>query len=291
MASATFQVICGAVSPMDVLTAHTVEGTKYFCLLADWGIIADVDIESEKYRRIGEMRFFLGAMYCILRKKSYPGKLSYLPKNAKFQDTSLEVAPNGSQVLTEETSPPNDTEPVATSSVASPTNETSHHSPPSTTNNAVTEATNGSAIEAGNNSTQNGPPTPFMNKLSEPVPSNWVEIEANFENVAVGTISHIAHGSFNTKQAYIGCGTIYLIYAESHHLSRIDLLKFMDRMAKSSHTEMDNIIMIEAKAFRIEPSEDAGILTLDGERIPFGPMQAQIHPQMGRVLGRRPKRM
>jgi len=54
VANATFQIICGAVAPMDVLTANTIEGTKYFCVLSDWGIIADIDIESEKYCRIGQ---------------------------------------------------------------------------------------------------------------------------------------------------------------------------------------------------------------------------------------------
>ena len=32
-------------------------------LLANWGLVADVDIESEKFRKIGETRFILG-MVC-----------------------------------------------------------------------------------------------------------------------------------------------------------------------------------------------------------------------------------
>ncbi|XP_065899395.1 sphingosine kinase 2-like [Dysidea avara] len=282
---------------MDVLTANTIEGTKYFCLLADWGIIADIDIESEKYRRIGEMRFFFGAISCIVRKKAYPGKLSYLPKDAKLQGTNTsKAATNDSQVLTEETSSPKeDGELVVTNGMESPTNETSDnciesHHEISTTNNGVSEATADSTVGNEVNSGQTVPPTPFMNKLSEPVPSNWVEIDAEFMNIAVATISHLGHDIFNTKQAYVGCGTIYLVYAEANLTSRMDLFKLMDRMAKGNHTEMNIINVIEAKAFRIEPSEKSGILTLDGEMIPFGPMQAQIHPQLGRVLGRRLKR-
>ena len=291
MANATFQIICGAVAPMDVLTANTVEGTKYFCLLAAFGIIADIDIESEKYRRIGELRFIFGAISCILRKKAYPGKLSYLPKDAKLQDTISSVA--DSQVTS---SPKEDGELVVTNGVESPTNETSdnciesHHETPSKTNNDVSEAAANPTVGIEVNSVQTGPPTPFMNKLSEPVPSNWVEIDAEFMNISVATISHLAHDFFNTKQAYVGCGTIYLLYAEANLTSRMDLFKLMDRMGKGNHTEMNFVNMVEAKAFRIEPSEKSGILTLDGEMIPFGPFQAQIHPQLGRVLGRRLKR-
>jgi len=292
VANATFQIICGAVAPMDVLTANTIKGTKYFCLLSDWGIIADIDIESEKYRCIGDARFFFGAIFCILRKKSYPGKLFYLPKEAKFQDT--DTTTNDSQVITKETSSvKEDTEPVVTKGIQSPTNMTydncieSQHQTPSTRNSVVPEAAANTAVA---NSVQTGPSTPFLNELSKPVPSNWIELETGFMNIAVSTVSHLSHEFFNTKQAYVGCGTIYLVYAEAHLLSRIDLLKLIDSMAKGNHLEMDFMNVIEAKAFRIEPSENSGILTLDGEMIPFGPMQAQVHPQLGRVLGRRLKR-
>ena len=292
VANATFQIICGAVSPMDVLTANTIKGTKYFCLLSDWGIIADIDIESEKYRRIGEKRFFFGAISCILRKKSYPGKLFYLPKEAKLQDTnSSEADTIDSQMLTKETSPQKeDTEPIVTNGIQSPTSDNcieSQHELPSTRNTVVPEAADNTAVA---NSVQTGPSTPFLNELSKPVPSNWIELETGFMNIAVSTVSHLSHEFFNTKQAYVGCGTIYLVYAEHHLISRIELLKLIDSMAKGNHLEMDFMNVIEAKAFRIEPSENSGILTLDGEMIPFGPMQAQIHPQLGRVLGRRLKR-
>jgi len=290
VANAIFQIICGAVTPMDVLTANTIKGTKYFCLLGEFGIIADIDIESEKYRRIGELRFIFGAFSCILRKKVYPGKLSYLPKEAKLQDTnSSESTTNDSQVLT---SLKEDTEP---NGLDSPSNEKpdncieSHHKTPLITNNGIPEAANNSAVSIEANSVQTGPSTPFLNELSKPVPSNWVEIDTGFMNIGIATISHLAHDFFNTKQAYVGCGTIYLLYAEAHLTSRIDLLRLMDRMTKGNHTEMDFVNVVEAKAFRIEPSENSGILTLDGETIPFGPMQAQIHPQLGRVLGRRQK--
>ena len=49
---------------MDVGTVHTVDGGKcYTCLLSCWGFVADVDIESEKWRRIGEARFVLGELH------------------------------------------------------------------------------------------------------------------------------------------------------------------------------------------------------------------------------------
>ena len=46
---------------MDIATVQTGDGGKcYMSLLASWGLVADVDIESEKFRKIGETRFILG---------------------------------------------------------------------------------------------------------------------------------------------------------------------------------------------------------------------------------------
>ncbi len=46
---------------MDISTVHTCDGKRhYMALLNCWGFIADVDIESEKWRKIGEARFILG---------------------------------------------------------------------------------------------------------------------------------------------------------------------------------------------------------------------------------------
>ena len=47
--------------PMDIATVETVDRKPvYMTLLGSWGMVADIDIESEKLRRIGETRFVLG---------------------------------------------------------------------------------------------------------------------------------------------------------------------------------------------------------------------------------------
>lgn len=273
IANAVFQILCGAVSPMDVLTAHTAKGTKFFSLLVNWGMIADIDIESEKYRRLGETRFLIGAMACIIKKKSYRGKVSYLPKDTNTG--GLESIPNGSDVTTQATEVPNHC------------NESSIEPVPME-HSSGTENTGAKLPTPESNSSTNGPPTPLINtNLSDPVPSNWVVIESDFINVNFSTVTHLAHDIFAINQAHVGCGTIYLIYANANVTSRLDLLKMVDKMSKGNHTEMSVINVVEAKAFRIEPVDGPGVMTLDGEEISYGPMQAQIHPQMARVIGRR----
>ena len=51
---------------MDIATVQTSDGYKcYMSLLANWGLVADADIESERFRKIGPPRFVLGKIfYC-----------------------------------------------------------------------------------------------------------------------------------------------------------------------------------------------------------------------------------
>ena len=70
--NAAFQIIRGGVIPLDIATVQTGDGGKcYMSLLANWGLVADVDIESEKFRKIGETRFILGM-------KSWPDAYLYM---------------------------------------------------------------------------------------------------------------------------------------------------------------------------------------------------------------------
>ena len=65
--NAAFQIIQGGVIPMDIATVETSDKqTLYMTLLSSWGMIADIDIESEKLRRIGESRFILGM--CVYKE-------------------------------------------------------------------------------------------------------------------------------------------------------------------------------------------------------------------------------
>ncbi|PKU84606.1 sphingosine kinase 2-like isoform X1 [Dendrobium catenatum] len=77
--NATFAVIRGHKRALDVTTV--LQGnTKFFSILMlSWGLIADIDIESEKYRWMGDTRL---DFYCILRVmklRKYHGNIEYIP--------------------------------------------------------------------------------------------------------------------------------------------------------------------------------------------------------------------
>ena len=64
----TFVLIKHRVIPMDLVLVQTPSQQFYSFLSVTWGIVADIDFESEKYRNLGEARFTLGAIKRIVSK-------------------------------------------------------------------------------------------------------------------------------------------------------------------------------------------------------------------------------
>ena len=64
---ATFQLAKHTVLPMDLVAVDTCAGQRLYSFLSvAWGIVADVDIESERFRSLGNARFTLGAVIRIV---------------------------------------------------------------------------------------------------------------------------------------------------------------------------------------------------------------------------------
>lgn len=76
----------------------TQNGAKRLSFLAvTFGAIADADINSEKFRRFGELRFILGAINTIWHNKAYQAQLCYLPEGSvcekKMSESSFQPHP------------------------------------------------------------------------------------------------------------------------------------------------------------------------------------------------------
>ncbi|KAK3590961.1 hypothetical protein CHS0354_034533 [Potamilus streckersoni] len=95
----TFILIKHKVVPMDLVLIQQPDLPPVYSFLAvTWGLIADIDHESEKYRAIGEARFMLQGLKRIFNLRVYKGRLSflpitsYLPKSGNGTDSSKKVS-------------------------------------------------------------------------------------------------------------------------------------------------------------------------------------------------------
>lgn len=71
-------VIHGRIVPMDLVKVETEKECFFSFLSVGWGLMADIDIESERLRAIGEARF---AVWGVIRAL---GKSKFILKNVKM---------------------------------------------------------------------------------------------------------------------------------------------------------------------------------------------------------------
>ena len=72
---------------LDVMKVVYENNIIYSNLAISWGIISELDINTEKLRCLGNIRFDLGGVWNIIKKPNFYGKLIYLDKNKEIIDT------------------------------------------------------------------------------------------------------------------------------------------------------------------------------------------------------------
>ncbi|KAF9946102.1 hypothetical protein BGZ70_003406 [Mortierella alpina] len=77
---ATLAAIRGRTAKLDIFSAAQRDRPRIFSmLLFSWGMMADADIESDKYRWLGGLRFEIAGFIRMIRLRRYPGKVYVLP--------------------------------------------------------------------------------------------------------------------------------------------------------------------------------------------------------------------
>uniref|UniRef100_A0A8C5R609 sphingosine kinase n=1 Tax=Leptobrachium leishanense TaxID=445787 RepID=A0A8C5R609_9ANUR len=236
-------VLCkGQPYPLDLVSLTTSSEKRLFSFLSlAWGFISDVDIESEKYRFMGSVRFSVGTFVRLTALRTYRGRLSYVKAS-----TSTETISDSNR----------------------PTLDNSH--------SELQPNVAGKELDDS-----------LLSPLDQPVPSHWTVVpEDQFALVLAVYLSHLGADMFTAPMVKsLGEGSIHLFYATSR-ISRGSLLKLFLSMEKGTHleTEIPHLTHVPVTAFRIEPLHNTGIMTVDGECIPCGPIQGQIHRGLASVI-------
>ncbi|MGD1921125.1 MAG: diacylglycerol kinase family protein [Pleurocapsa sp.] len=77
--SAAFLIAKGKQQNLDLIQVMQNNKRYYSFLSLAWGLISDADIESEKFKFLGSLRFDLYALFLIYLLRTYKGKLSFIP--------------------------------------------------------------------------------------------------------------------------------------------------------------------------------------------------------------------
>ncbi|XP_055079834.1 sphingosine kinase 1 [Periophthalmus magnuspinnatus] len=238
--SCGFMLCKGLVGSMDLVSVHLSSRQRLFSFLSiAWGFVADVDVESEKYRHVGPIRFLMGTLVRLATLRVYQGRLAYLP----VDETSKIQKGNSSPIKTSvETQSDGNTKALLLDSL--------------------------------------------LPSLDEPVPESWTVVkEEDFVLVLAIYQSHLAEDLWAAPGALPDDGAIHLFYVVAG-ISRPALLRLFLAMEKGGHLDCGcpYLVYEKVKAFRLEPLTPQGMIAVDGETVEYGPLQAQVHPGIARLI-------
>jgi diacylglycerol kinase family enzyme len=242
------------IGTTESLTARALEaplgrdwGVRRWSFLSlEWALPADLDLESENLRCLGAARFDVYAVLRVISLRRYRGRFSYVPAEQRRPHESC-VPPRG---------PSSEAAPLP-------------------------------AIE-------------YLVPFSErPPATRWKTAEGTFTFLWATNTSHQAQGvsTCASTRHDSGAWTVTLM-REPSQCSMLNALLALD--AKGSFAEVPGVEVFSVVAWRLEP-EVAGIIggggaaashtgpgciALDGERLPYAPVQAEIHEKLLRVYAR-----
>lgn len=291
--SCGFMLCKGLVGSLDLVSIHLASRQRLFSFLSlAWGFVADVDIESEKYRHVGAIRFLMGTLVRLASLKIYQGRLAYLPVREPSRH------PKGGGVKASN-SPATPQRPSLCSSLpcrlvpnASPNLNSRHNRNSANSNrNAITNTSNNAFIAKkadplGDGDKQRGPVDSLLAGLDQPVPEDWTVVgEEDFVLVLAIYQSHLAEDLWTAPGAAADDGVIHLFYVTAG-ISRPALLRLFLAMEKGAHLACGcpHLVYEKVKALRLEPISPQGMITVDGEMVEYGPVEAQVHPGLARLI-------
>ncbi|XP_047565849.1 sphingosine kinase 2 isoform X4 [Lutra lutra] len=130
-----------------------------------------------------------------------------------------------------------------------------------------------------------GPPDHLLPPLGTPLPPGWVTLEGDFVLMLAISPSHLGADLVAAPHARFDDGLVHLCWVRAG-ISRAALLRLFLAMERGSHFSLGcpQLGYAAARAFRLEPLTPRGVLTVDGEQVEYGPLQAQVHPGLGTLL-------
>lgn len=320
---------------------YSLSQTIFSFLSIGWGLISDIDIESERLRMLGYQRFTIWSFHRIISLRTYHGTVSYLPAScnvdpqqfvAQQQIQSNDLRSNqtirtqlkhsmscGNQLDCSECNGEGDCEtcdtgfgdvlslettmgiaaagtyrPRLDSWYSANSRKSAYFSTADSMYQSVAEKMSSCDSDNGEFKVpaQMYGPAPSIPALTTPVPDNWTVEKGEFVMVHASYQTHIGSDCFFAPAAQLNDGVIWLCIIRGG-ATRQDLLKFLLGLSSGTHvtgTQNEYIKMVPVTAFRIEPLVDGGgemnhgHFTVDGERVEYGPIQAEVVPGLARVM-------
>ncbi|CAF0716578.1 unnamed protein product [Brachionus calyciflorus] len=213
----------------------------------EWAMVADVDYESEQFRFLGGSRFVIGALRRVINLRRYKGRVSFMPA-----DDYINYCPKDPNVNILKN-----------------------------TNNYSDKFLERQRLK----NTELNFEYKYLKPLEEKVPNDWLTIEDDFVLFCAVNLPLMGTDLIISPDTKLDDGCMMLTYVRAG-VPRLRVLQLFDDAAKGKFLENPYIEFVKVKAFRLEPLDDhkQGNIMIDGEKVHYGSLQAEVLPQFVRAL-------
>ena len=245
-------VVKGIRTPMD-LTSITQGTTRTLSFLSQAvGIIAESDLGTEHLRWLGDARFTFGVLIRLLRKTVYPC------------DIAIKVAIDNKAAIKE------------------------HCRTESATRVSMEEERQKvETMESSFSEDRAGLPSLRYGTVTDNLPSDWALVSYDkLGNFYCGNMVYMAAKTpfFAATLPHDGLMDLVMVDGDISRMAAINLLLAVE---KNTLFDMPLVRYQKILGYRIIPRGNKdGYISIDGERVPFAPFQAEVHHGLGTVLSR-----
>ncbi|KAF6811896.1 sphingosine kinase (diacylglycerol kinase catalytic domain-containing protein) [Colletotrichum sojae] len=253
---AALAIIKGVETPLDLVSITQGDRRTLSFLSQALGVVAESDLATEHLRWMGGARFTYGFLVRIFQKKCYPC------------DLAVKVEIQDKQGVKEHYKRKMSTASAANLGIADAPRPDSDMAP------------------AQPGSRQGLPPLKY-GTINDPLPEGWELISHDkLGNFYCGNMAYMAADAnfFSAACANDGLMDLVCVDGDVSVASQLSML-----MSVESGKFFDNPLVSYKKisAYRIIPrNQKDGYISIDGEKVPFEPFQAEIHQGLGKVISK-----
>ncbi|GJQ87428.1 hypothetical protein Trydic_g14570, partial [Trypoxylus dichotomus] len=272
--------------PMDLVRVENTSQIIFSFLSVGWGLLSDIDIESERLRMLGGQRFTVWSVARLIGLRSYSGKVYYLPIETEMKQKDTNGNPFGGSTFdlpTEVTLETQEGRQRLDSWYSAASKKSAYFSATGSSYQSTADSGDGE----GQGKYRMYGPASQLPCLTSPLPGDWVCLEGKFVMVHASYQSHLGEDALFAPESKLNDGTIWLLIIRGN-VSRTQLLHFLLGLSTGAHVQnpgTNGIDFLPVRAFRIEPDmEEKGYMTVDGEHVEYGPIQAEVFPGLARIM-------
>ncbi|CAH1179632.1 unnamed protein product [Phaedon cochleariae] len=277
-------------APMDLVRVETTSQIMFSFLSVGWGLLSDIDIESERLRMLGGQRFTIWSLARLIGLRSYSGKVWYLssedPLNAPKEQLCTNDIGSNCDLPTEVNLETQTGRQRVDSWYSANSRKSAYFSATGTT--YASTADSGAGDPAPGSKPRIYGPASQIPGLPAPLPPTWKCISGRFVMVHASYQSHLGEDCLFAPDARLNDEKIWLLIVHDG-ASRSQLLHFLLGLSTGAHATSKSqnglVEFFPVNAFRIEPDmSESGYMTVDGELVTYGPIQAEVFPSLGRIM-------